>query len=210
MELKVLRMPLGSYQTNCYIVFDEEKRGFIIDPGSEAYRIFDALDQYKIVPEMVILTHSHGDHTGALGEVLEKYDIPVYLHEEEESFLKNSRLNLSDMMGTKLDVPPKLILVKDGDVIDFHGKEIRVIHTPGHTPGGMSLYVDDLLFSGDTLFFGSIGRTDFPGGSYDDIIDSVKKLVSLPDDTVVLTGHGPRTTVKFERENNPFLRGVTL
>ncbi|MDO5713194.1 MAG: MBL fold metallo-hydrolase [Tissierellia bacterium] len=210
MGLKVIRMPLGSYQTNCYILHDEKGHGIIIDPGAEGTKIFNALEEYQIEPESVILTHSHGDHVGALGEVLEKYNIPVYIHKDEEPFLKNARLNLTGAMGVNLEVPSKLKLLEDNDEIEFHGHTIKVIHTPGHTPGGISLYVDQLLFSGDTLFYGSIGRTDFPGGDYNQIIESIVKLVKLPDDVIVLSGHGPETNVKFERENNPFLRGVSL
>lgn len=205
MDLNVLRLPLGGYQTNCYIVYDEENHGFIVDPGAQFSLIKKALDQYEIIPEMVILTHSHGDHIGALKEVVEHYGIPTVIHERELEFLKSPHLNLSGAMGLSQYVPKDIRTVKEGDVIDFHGHELKILHTPGHTPGGMSILSGKLLFSGDTLFFGSIGRTDFPGGSYKDIIDSIRRLVALPDDTIILSGHGQESVVKFEREHNPFL-----
>ena len=203
-------MPLGSYQTNCYILYDEDGHGLLIDPGAESNKIFQALDKYHIKLEGIILTHSHGDHIGALGDVLKKYSVPVYIHKEEVPYLKNAQLNLSGFMGLEVEVPEHLIIVEDGDTIPFHNHTLQVIHTPGHTPGGISIYVGDLLFSGDTLFYGSIGRTDFPGGNYDKIIESIDKLVHLPKDVTVLSGHGPETTVDYERKHNPFLRGVHL
>ncbi|SHH66732.1 Glyoxylase, beta-lactamase superfamily II [Anaerosphaera aminiphila DSM 21120] len=206
MDFKILRLILGDYQVNCYIVFDEENNAVIIDPGAEANKIIKAVKEHNLNVKYIILTHAHPDHFGALDEVRREFKVKAYLSEDDSEMLANRSSQINGMLG--LDTPPLKadILVNDGDLIEFRDKNFKVIATPGHTPGGICLLLDNVLFSGDTLFYGSIGRTDLPGGDYDTIIKSLHKLMELDKDTIVLPGHGSETNIEFERANNPFLK----
>lgn len=208
MDFRIMRMPLGSYQTNCYIVFDNEKKAIIIDPGSQANEIIKAVKDHELEVIKILLTHAHPDHFGALKEVRDEFKVPAYIHEIDEEMLENRSVELGSMLGMKSESLKADIFVKDGDEIDFGNKKIKVIFTPGHTPGGVCYLLDNILFSGDTLFMGSIGRTDLPGGDYDTIVESLKKLTNLPEDTIVLPGHGPESNIAYEKVNNPFIRSI--
>ncbi|RVU55263.1 MBL fold metallo-hydrolase [Anaerosphaera multitolerans] len=206
MDFKIIRLVLGDYQTNCYILFNENKEAIIIDPGAEAHKVINAVKENDLKVLSIIITHAHPDHFGALEKVRDEFKVKAYLSEDDSEMLAKRSGELNGMLGVK-DEPLKAdILVKDGDTIPFGNKELKVISTPGHTPGGICLLIDKVLFSGDTLFYGSIGRTDFPGGDYDTIIASLHKLMKLDKDIVVLPGHGPETSIEFERANNPFIR----
>ncbi|WP_072469255.1 MBL fold metallo-hydrolase [Urinicoccus massiliensis] len=204
--MKIETLVLGLYETNCYIVYNEDKGAFIIDPATNADKIKESLDSHNLDLKFMVLTHAHGDHIGALAELMEAYPVPVYLHQNELTTLYDQRMSLSSLMNTNIpEKSSQLVPVEDGQEITFGQETIRFIHCPGHTPGGMSIYIKPYLFTGDTLFYGSIGRTDFPGGNYPEIIASCHKLISYPADTIILPGHGPRSLVSQEKMMNPFL-----
>lgn len=209
MILKALE--LGPFAANCYIVGSEKtKEGMIIDPGAEAETIMESVRQLGLTIKLIVATHAHPDHIMALRQAEEATEAPFALHEAEaEGGIMQA---MSDMLGMMMPgsfgAPPKPErLLKDGDIIEVGELRFTVLHTPGHSPGGISLYGHGVVFSGDTLFNFGIGRTDFPGCSHKKLMDSIhNKLMSLPDETVVLPGHGPQTTIATERKYNPFLR----
>jgi len=205
--MKFIRYPAGIYQANCYIVYDEiTKDGFIIDPGGDADDILDLLNVNDIKANFILLTHGHFDHTGGVNAIKEKLHIPVYINENDNNLVSTddekspSIIPISDAI--KIDS-----LIKHGDNIKFGQSELFVIETPGHTPGGVSIRIKDTIFTGDTLFAGSVGRSDLPGGSHDILIESIKeRLFVLPDDTKVYPGHGPSSTIGKEKKYNPFFK----
>lgn len=188
--------------TNCYIVKNEESNeGFIIDPGGSALKISRIIEQMQMTPKAILLTHGHFDHIGAVDELRDRYGIKVYVSEEESKFMQNYNNNLSVFFGEGMIVKPD-ISIRDGEELEIAGIKMKFILTPGHTPGSGCFYVEDegVLFSGDTLFCMSRGRTDFPGGSEREILDSIRnKLLTLPGDTVVLAGHNEQTTIENEK-----------
>lgn len=208
--MEIIRIVAGIYGANCYIVYDNSdgrNEGIIVDPGGDADEILKIVEEKDINIKNIVLTHGHGDHIGGLIELKEALDIPVMIHEKDRAMLIDGKKNESTMMamGT-IEVEPDLLL-KDGDTIRVANKEILVIHTPGHSEGGISLKTQDSIITGDTLFAGSIGRTDLVGGNYGQIIRSIKeKLLIYPDETTVLPGHGPASTIGREKLSNPFLR----
>lgn len=206
MEFKKLELGFG--QMNSYILWDEKtKEGAIIDPGYDFYLIEKALEEDGIDPKFILLTHSHGDHIGAIKELKDKYeDLKVYVHKDEEQMLMDPVLNLSKLTQMEPVSVKADETFEDGRVFVLGDTEIKAIHTPGHSPGGTCYLVGNTLFSGDTLFKLSVGRSDFYLGDQDQLINSIKtKLLSLADDTAVYPGHGPATTIGQERERNPFL-----
>ncbi|MDW7674510.1 MAG: MBL fold metallo-hydrolase [Bacillota bacterium] len=198
----------GGYGSNCYIIGCEEtKEAAVIDPGGDGEKIIAILDRHQLTPRYIINTHGHLDHIGANTEIKDKYNCEVLIHEEDQEMLTNPMKNLSGMMGRKIVSPPADRPLKQGDVIEIGNIKLEVIHTPGHTKGGICLRTDDMVFTGDTLFSGSVGRSDFPGGNHTTLINSIKdKLMVLDDDVVVYSGHGPESTIGDEKANNPFLR----
>ncbi len=210
--MKIDLFVLGAYQTNCYILRNSAAAGdcLIVDTGLEPGELVDFLQKHKLNPVSVVLTHGHVDHISGLVELREKYpDIKAYIHKLDAEMLTGAASNISALMGQPFSTAPADFVCGEGDVIESAGIKLEVIHTPGHTPGGVCLYSSDegIVFVGDTLFADSIGRTDFPGGSMGRLVKSIKeKLLTLPDDTVVYPGHGPVTTIAQEKQHNPFLR----
>ncbi|MBA7662655.1 Hydroxyacylglutathione hydrolase GloC [subsurface metagenome] len=207
MILKALT--LGFVATNCYIVGSEStKRGIIIDPGAEAKVILRTVKDLGLTISLIVATHTHFDHVGALKSIKEATGAEFALHEAEEGGGSGAFARvLASMTGGSFGPLPKPErLLRDGDTIDVDDLHFTVRHTPGHSPGGISLIGHGVVFSGDTLFNFGIGRTDFPGCSHHQLINSIQdKLMTLPDDTIVYPGHGPETTIGAERRMNPFL-----
>jgi glyoxylase-like metal-dependent hydrolase (beta-lactamase superfamily II) len=206
--LIVKKLEVGPIMANCYILGCETtKEAVVIDPGDDADRILMALAKSELKVKYLINTHGHFDHAGANKRMKEATGAQIAIHPGDEPML--GELSKSAMMfGLATEnSPPADLLLNDGDEISFGRITLKVIHTPGHSKGGICLYTKETLFAGDTLFAGSIGRTDLPGGDYDTLISSIKdKLLKLDDQTLVYTGHGPETTIGKEKKINPFLR----
>jgi hydroxyacylglutathione hydrolase len=199
---------VGALETNCYIVYCQKTlECAVIDPGAEAEKIIRLIAHMGLKPTALINTHGHVDHVGANRDIKDKFDIPLYIHVADAPMLENVlQTELSFFLGAKESPPPDKFL-EEGDEIKIGTVTLLVLHTPGHSPGSVSLIGDGILFSGDTLFFGGVGRTDLPGGSWAELERSIReKIFTLPADTLVLTGHGPTTTVGQEMEFNPFIR----
>ena len=210
--MKIDRLVLGSFETNCYILRSSEtnKDCLIIDTGLEAGQLINFLQQHKLNPVAVILTHGHIDHVTGVALLRESFpEIKVYIHKLDAEMLTGTKDNLSTLAGQTFSTEPADGFIEEGDKIEHANIELEVLHTPGHTPGGVSLYSkqDSLVLVGDTLFAGSVGRTDFPGASFAQLKKSIKeKLFTLPDETFCLPGHGPQTTIAQEKAHNPFLQ----
>lgn len=210
--LNVRTYPLGYIQTNCYIVSNATKQCLIFDPGGEGDKLISELHRLKMKPLAIILTHAHFDHIGAVDQVRDSFNIPVYIHTSEKKWLVDPVKNGSAKYS---EIPS--IICKEADVLlnkeselkigDFH---MKLIHTPGHSPGSLTYYFkdDDFAIVGDTLFQNSIGRTDLPGGNESELLKAIHtKLLTLPETTLVYPGHGSSTTIEAEMESNPFLNG---
>ena len=195
--LKVHAMALGDYQTNCYIIHDETSKSCcIIDPGYDADFILNKLETLGLTPEAILLTHGHFDHVGAVKELAAETQCEVYLHPEDLSMPPMMTAGPLYYTGT----------YAEGTILKLAGLEIAVMHTPGHTPGSVCLLCETSIFSGDTLFQGSCGRTDLPGGNWATITQSLKRLAALEGNFWVFPGHGGSTTLRDEKKYNPYMR----
>jgi len=210
--MKIDRLILGAFETNCYILRESEaaKDCLIVDTGLEAGELVNFLQRHKLNPMAVILTHGHIDHVAGVALLRESFpEIKVYIHKLDADMLTGIKDNLSALAGHTFRIEPADGFIEEGDKIEYANIKLGILHTPGHTPGGISLYSkqDGLVFVGDTLFAGSVGRTDFPDASFTQLKKSIKeKLFTLPDETVCYPGHGPSTTIAHEKANNPFLQ----
>ena len=206
-QIEIKSMTLGMVATNCYLIINKEtQEALLIDPADNALRISNVIEENVCTLKAILLTHGHFDHIMALNELKKRYNVPVYAHEEEEDVLKQSSLNMSGMIG-QIYTTQADIYVKDGEHLKLAGLDIIVLHTPGHTKGGVCYYLPEekVLMSGDTLFHCSIGRTDFPTGSMSQLVRSVKEqLFVLPDDVQVYPGHDSVTSIGYEKQYNPF------
>lgn len=213
--MKIMYMVLGPFMTNTYILYNEETmEGLVVDPSFTPDHYIKAIQDKKIRLLSIFLTHAHVDHMAGMNELRRAFpDAKMYMDKRDRPFLQDAERNLSSMFPMPTLVDDADVWVKDGDEIETCGYTFRVIDTAGHTPGGISFYLqkEGIVFTGDSLFQGSIGRTDFPGGSMKELTGSIKKnLFSLPDSTVVLSGHGNQTTIGEEKRSNPFLTGGIL
>jgi glyoxylase-like metal-dependent hydrolase (beta-lactamase superfamily II) len=193
---------------NCIIVgCTETKNAVVIDPGDDVDRILVALSEEQLSVTKILNTHGHFDHVGGNQRLKEVTGAPICIHDEDAPMLAHVSSSAA-AFGMRVNNSPEADeTLQDGDIVKFGNLELKVIHTPGHSPGGVAFYRPDVVFVGDTLFAGSIGRTDFPGGSYDQLIASVKnKLFTLDNKTIVYTGHGPETTIGDEKRTNPFFQ----
>lgn len=198
---------VGTMQVNCYVLAcGKGDKAIIIDPGDEENKIRRVLDKYNLKAAFIINTHGHIDHIGCD----DKFAVPVYIHSDDAALLSDPQLNLSSFLTRAFSIKTKVVKLEDGQSIELEKIKMEVMHLPGHTPGGIALLLKapegNALFSGDSLFYHSVGRTDFPGSDGKLLADSIKKKIfKLSDDTVVYPGHGPSTTVGEEKRNNPFL-----
>ena len=187
--MKWERIPVGPIQANAYILSHDDGTCVIFDPGGEGDKIVRHIEEQGLTPLAILLTHAHFDHIGGINEVKKKWELPIYIHENEKEWLTNPALNGSAYFGIG---------------------QVELLETPGHSPGSISYYCKEIeaVFSGDVLFLGSIGRTDLPGGNHEQLLRSIHdKLLTLPEETIVLSGHGRETTIGAEMDTNPFLHG---
>ncbi len=205
-KIMYIRKVVGELDTNSYIVYrKEEKECILIDPGAEGKLLMNIIKERDLILTKIVLTHGHIDHCGGIDEILSLLKVPVLIHEKEVDVI-NSHINLD--LGKSLGLnPPKTIdkFLKDGEIINLKGLSVKVLHTPGHSPGSICLKCNNYIFSGDTLFAGSIGRTDLPGGNYKTIMKSLENIKKLPINSTILPGHGEETDLKTELSLNPFL-----
>lgn len=208
--MNVYTKPLGMVQANCCLIASERGHAAIVDPGGDVAVVKSMLTEFQLVPKMVLLTHGHFDHIAGLWDLLDEWKIPVYLHPEDHEMLEDIQKALCGMVPLYFNYRPGLILhsLKEGDCVALDELSIQVLHTPGHTKGSVCYLVEDTLFSGDTLFAGSVGRTDLPGGDIKTLSQSLQKLLALKTDYTIYSGHGPATTLQRERNSNPFLTGA--
>ncbi|HEX2953989.1 MAG TPA: MBL fold metallo-hydrolase [Bacillota bacterium] len=206
--MNIHHLVTGPLATNTYIVFCQKGgEAVIIDPAGSDQEIIDFIKENNLSVKIILLTHGHADHLGAVKILRQEYSAPVWIHAGDAAMLGNPELNLSAFLGQPLELRPADRLLSNGDVITIDGLILNVSHTPGHTPGGICLIGPGCVFSGDTLFAGSVGRTDFPGGNMDDLIAGIHKhLMILADHIKVFPGHGPQTTIGKERYQNPYLQ----
>lgn len=198
-------LSVGPLQTNCYIVADEKsKKAMVVDPGDEPDRIMDIVKENGLTVEHIILTHAHFDHVGAAPDIKKETGAKIALNKLELP-LYNAATDQAAVWGYEVDpLPPPDMFLEEGEEIKVGGLVFKVLHTPGHSPGGICLFGEGVVITGDTLFAGSVGRTDFPGGDVNKLKTSFKRLLGLPASTEVLPGHGPSSTIKEERTGNFF------
>ncbi len=198
-------LTVGPLQANCFILYDTDtKETIVVDPGDEPDRIIDFINDRKLKVKYILCTHAHFDHVGAVPELKEHTGALLLIHEEELE-IYNAAKDMAAFFGYDIsELPPPDRTLKEGDELRIGRKSFTILHTPGHSPGGICLFGNGLVVTGDTLFAGSVGRTDFHGGSLSKLRESFQRLMSLPEDTVVLPGHGPTSTIGQERRENFF------
>lgn len=205
--IQIERIPAGIYAANCYIIYDDQSLDAVmIDPAGDYPKLKKYLDGKSLNLKAALLTHGHGDHIGAVESLRSDLKTPIYVHLDDEEMIQSAKLNLSGSTGGAISFDPDH-LIADNEKLVFGALEFKALHTPGHTRGGMCFLMEGAVFTGDTLFTGSIGRSDLYGGDHETLIASIrKKLMVLPESTAVYPGHGPGSTIGREIKTNPFLR----
>ncbi len=205
--MKYETLVVGALETNCYLVYcPETLECAIVDPGAEAGEIFRLITGKKLKPVVILNTHGHVDHVGANRDMKERFNVPLCIHSADRPMLEQLQQSELAIFLEAKDSPSPDWFLKEGGKIKVGKSSLKVIHTPGHSPGSVSFLGDGFLLSGDTLFSGGVGRTDFPGGSWKELEKSIKeKILTMPDETIILPGHGPSTTVGQEKSSNPFI-----
>ncbi|MFH1096608.1 MAG: MBL fold metallo-hydrolase [Candidatus Desantisbacteria bacterium] len=205
--MQVYTLIVGDLRANCYIISHEDSREcIIIDPGENGERILQFLEEKGLIPIYIINTHGHSDHIGANLFISEQTGAKILIHQNDAKMLHDPISNLSSFLGDPAVSKQADYILEDGEILEISGITIEVIHTPGHTKGGICLKIDNHLFTGDTLFAGGVGRTDFPNGSHKALMESInKRLMALNDEMIIYPGHGESSTIGMERRNNPFL-----
>lgn len=208
--MKIISMSVGMLEANCYILYDEKnKDAIVIDPGGDGEYILTKLNEEKLNVRYIVLTHGHFDHIGAVRFLKEKTGGLVAIHKLDADNLTDGYKNLSHFMGIESVQTKADVLLEHGSTIEFGNVQCKIIHTPGHSEGSICILVPGAVFTGDTLFRGSIGRTDLPGGNHRELLNSIATyLLILDSNTVVYPGHGLKTTIGAEKESNPFLEGL--
>jgi len=208
-NLQVEPLVVGPLFSNCYIVWDDKiKTGIVIDPGDDANNILKVIEELGLHINSILVTHGHFDHVGAVKTLIKELGVDFFAHKDDLFFIQYAEKS-ARRWGIEIEQPPNPnYFLEDGQIINVGEFKLNVLHTPGHSPGGVCFLYNKMVFCGDTLFQGSIGRTDFRKGSLEDLIKSIKtRLYSLSDDTIVYTGHGPITTIGDEKKFNAFVRG---
>jgi glyoxylase-like metal-dependent hydrolase (beta-lactamase superfamily II) len=206
--MNIERLVTGPVSVNTYVLWTREDGDcIVIDPGGYTPALAAFLKQHRLRPAYILLTHGHFDHIGGVYRLKELFGATVMIHADDAVMLTSAKENLSGLAGVSIVMPPADQTLTDGAVVEADGVRLTVMHTPGHSPGGVCLVGEGVVFSGDTLFWESVGRTDFPSSRPEALTKSLQeKVMALPDDTVVYPGHGPETTIGHERRNNPFLK----
>ena len=203
--MKIETMVVGPLEVNCYILYDDTKEAIVIDPGDDGEKIASRLVELGLDLKAIVNTHGHFDHIGANQHLKEKTGATLMVHGDDVEYLQNADIAASAFGLEAEPSPDPDRCLKEGDIIEAGDMKLKVIHTPGHSPGGICLFSDHTLFTGDTLFAGSIGRTDLLGGSHEQLLDAVRsKLFVLGETVEAYPGHGPSTTIAYEKKHNPF------
>jgi glyoxylase-like metal-dependent hydrolase (beta-lactamase superfamily II) len=207
--MKVIKTSLGQMGTNCYVIWDEKSlEAAVIDPGFEDQRIIDIISENGLKVKAILLTHGHFDHLGGVTQIKKLTGAKVFIHENDADCLTHPERNLSILVGMSMKLDPADGFLMENETVNIGSIALKVIHTPGHSKGGVCFFAENLLFAGDTLFNTSIGRTDFADGDLTELLNSIElRLFILNDETAVLPGHGENSTIGYEKEYNPFLKG---